>query len=636
MPYSNSPVTNTYLVNDNTNTSAIIDKPSENDKQDEDDEEESKSTTLGAVSKISFRKTFCPVFQKKSFESDSILGLTTESGSESINCDSAIESEANNVADNIFQDNIENNVDPENSETFLVSASSDTIVALKDFAFDKQENYFQVPGDLKIPLDIPKTQMLDIPLKETFTSRSSKTFEDLSLIEEITEHSSISTIKSREVTPRSFEQSLNPLQEEENRSVISQPEEICHKPKILQKTYSFESPRSINSKINRVRSDFDVTLPSKSNPATPREDKDENEVKENIKTKKFAQNKPKIVAKRYQRSPPRETKSEVGTGSVPKPIQTKTGLILTQPVKDENERVLGKRSASSASLILRNSPQPLNRQISKSTENIPRLIPQYRKEKYDHVESKVKKYIEDAKKMKANSRSKELSRSCSNLLKQKNVVDIESRPRTADASLRSREEPAPNKTLRKSISKSETNLKRSKHLATPSNFSKSSFSIGHIGAIYDTSEEEDLTQLTAIYNGDDLSTKAESLLDLVAKERKSKQEAKKVINELQTSYDDLLQKYAAAENALDKVRFGIKPKEDGSRHEAFTMAEKIAEKIAHYHLEETKDAKQRKRVKSSKLNVDIQTAKDKLVGLSNQVFNIFLKKYFLKIETLIF
>ena len=179
-------------------------------------------------------------------------------------------------------------------------------------------------------------------------------------------------------------------------------------------------------------------------------------------------------------------------------------------------------------------------------------------------------------------------------------------------------------------------MKRSKHLATPSNFSKSSFSIGHIGAIYDTSEEEDLTQLTAIYNGDDLSTKAESLLDLVAKERKSKQEAKKVINELQTSYDDLLQKYAAAENALDKVRFGIKPKEDGSRHEAFTMAEKIAEKIAHYHLEETKDAKQRKRVKSSKLNVDIQTAKDKLVGLSNQVFNIVLKKYFLEMETLIF
>ena len=618
VPYSPMTNRNTYLVNNNTYTSAMINnQPSENVKEDED--EESKSTTLGAVSKISFKKSFCPVFQKKSFESDSILGLTTESGSESLNCDSAIESEANNVADNIFHDNIENQADQENSETFLVSASSDKIVALKDFAFDKQENFFQVPEDLKIPLNIPKNQMLDIPLKETFTSRSSKTFEDLSLIEEITEHSSsISTIKSRDVTPRSFEQSLDPLQEEENKSILSQSEKTCHKPKILQKTYSFESPRSISSKINRVRSDFDVTLPSKSNPATPREDKLENEHKETVNVKKFAQNKPKIVAKRYQRSPPRESKSEIGI--VPKPIQTKTGLILTQPVRDENEKVLGKRSASSASLILRSSPQPLNRQISKSTENIPRLIPQYRKEKYDHVESKVKKYIEDAKKMKTSSKAKEISRSCSNLLKKKKDFDVEIRPRTADATLKSREEHVTNTNpLRKSISKSETNLKKSKLSTTPSCFSKSSFSIGHIGAIYDTSEEEDLTQLTAIYNGDDGSTKAESLLDLVAKERKSKQEAKKVINELQTSYDDLLQKYAAAENALDKVRFGIKPKEDGSRQEAFTIAEKIAEKIAHYHLEETKDAKPRNKMKRCRTVADIQVVKDKIIGMSNQV-----------------
>ena len=70
--------------------------------QDEDDTE-SKSTTFDAIAKINFNKPFCPAYQKKSFESDSILGLMTESGSESLNCDSAIESEANNVVDTIFQ-----------------------------------------------------------------------------------------------------------------------------------------------------------------------------------------------------------------------------------------------------------------------------------------------------------------------------------------------------------------------------------------------------------------------------------------------------------------------------------------------------------------------------------------------------
>ena len=112
---------------------------SRNDSQEED--EESTSTSFKPVSKINFKKSFCPVFLKKSFDSDSLLGLATESGSESIACDSAIENEANNIVDNIFQDNIEN-AEKENSETFLVSANSDKVVALKDFAFGNQENFF--------------------------------------------------------------------------------------------------------------------------------------------------------------------------------------------------------------------------------------------------------------------------------------------------------------------------------------------------------------------------------------------------------------------------------------------------------------------------------------------------------------
>ena len=91
-----------------------------------------------------------------------------------------------------------------------------------------------------------------------------------------------------------------------------------------------------------------------------------------------------------------------------------------------------------------------------------------------------------------------------------------------------------------------------------------------------------------------------------------------MITELQTSFDDLLQRYAAAENALDKVRFGIKPSEDGSRQEAFTMAEKIAEKIASFEIKE----KQERSVGAfevKKTDKKMQIAREKLVGISNQV-----------------
>ena len=608
MPYQE---TNTVLVNNDTTTNNPRAMKYNRSENPDEDDEESKSTTFGAVEKIEFKKTFCPVYHKKSFESDSVLGLTTESGTESLNCDSAIESEANNIADNIFLDNIAHEAsDKDNSETFLVSAKSDQVVSLKDFAFDNQENFFQLPDDLKIPLNIPKTQLLDIPIKQSFLGQNSKTFEDLSLIEEITEHSSLSTIKSREVTPRILSEAPGQSNETERE----------HKPRILQKTFSLDSPRGVTTnKITKICSDIDFRLPSKSNPATPRED--QNETDKSHK-QKFAQNKPKIVAKRYQRSPPRDSPS------VPKPIQTKTGLVVTQVARDE-EPVMG-RSSSSASLILRSSPQPLDRQVSKSSENIPSgKIPRYKRQKYDHVESKVKKYIEESQrnnsKLSKMQRKRELSSSNSSLVKMSSndlpVPVVEVRPKTADTitqKLSRSNAGLPKLKTNRSLSKSETNLKHCNVLSAPSPLSKSSFSIGHIGAIYDTSEEEDATQLTAIYNDGTLDTKAGSLLDLVAKERKSKQEAKKVITELQTSYDDLLQRYAAAENALDKVRFGIKPSDGGSMQEAFTVAEKVAEKIASF---EIKEKYEREMNISEKRKTDrkMQIAQEKIVAISNQV-----------------
>ena len=329
------------------------------------------------------------------------------------------------------------------------------------------------------------------------------------------------------------------------------------------------------------------------------------------------------MAKRYQRSPPRDSPC------VPKPIQTKTGLVVTQ-VEREPEPVMG-RSSSSASLILRSSPQPLDRQVSKSTENIGAgQIPRYKRQKYDHVESKVKKYIEESQrnnsKQSKMQRKKELSGSSSSLVKMTSndlpVPVLEARPKTADATTHKVSRLGggglQKLKMKRSLSKSETNLKHCKVLSTPSFLSKSSFSIGHIGAIYDTSEEEEVTQLTAIYKDETLDTKAGSLLDLVAKERKSKQEAKKVITELQTSFDDLLQRYAAAENALDKVRFGIKPSDDGSRQETFTMAEKVAEKIASFEIKE-KHERSVGAFEIRKTDKKMQMAREKIIGILNQV-----------------
>ena len=622
------------------------------------DQEESQSTKIVELNKISFKRPWLPVFEKKSFESDSLLGLTTESGSESLNCDSTIETEANIVADNIFQDNIENCPDSEpgrDEDTFLVSAKSDQVFTVKDFAFDNQENFFDINESLQIPLDSTKNQSLDIPFNQPFSSqlfkspRSSKTFEDLSLIEEITEHSSLSTIKSRElsVSPRTDEdQSLSQCNQNQTRETSGPslaPRESklinllkkSHKPKILKKTLSLDSPRGVSTKIGKVGSDLDQKLPSKSNPVTPREDSNAGSERKSI----FAQSKPKIVSRRFQRSPPRDSRT-VTPPSVPKPIQTKTGLTVTQPQPGRCQESLS-RSASSASLILRSSGQPLRRQISKSIDNVHSgTTGPVRNRKYQHVGSKVKRYIEDIKsasKINTSSRSesgsRESSKSCLTINKRSKSEEkdfFENRPKTADATImrlepseggEDREERVNQITigkLRKSISKSESNLKRTKSGAPSSSLSKSTFSVGQLGSFCESSEEEDLTELTAIYNGDNASIKAESLLELVAKERKSKQEAKKVITELQTSFDDLLQKYAAAENALDKARFGIKPLEDG-RPDTFALAEKVAEKIACFELEEKREEMKKLDKLKLKSKSSIAEVREKIIYISNQV-----------------
>ena len=130
-----------------------------------------------------------------------------------------------------------------------------------------------------------------------------------------------------------------------------------HQPKILQKALSLDSPRGVSTKIGKIGSDLEQKLPSKSNPVTPREDGSVGSERKSI----FAQSKPKIVSRRFQRSPPRDSRS-VTPPCVPKPIQTKTGLTVTQPLPARSQESLS-RSASSASLILRSSGPALRRAL---------------------------------------------------------------------------------------------------------------------------------------------------------------------------------------------------------------------------------------------------------------------------------
>ena len=636
------PYNETFLVNNNKSNVRAIHVNKDKSAMKENEEEESQSTTFNNLENITFKKNWKPLFQQKSAETDSLSNLTnsmtqdnnTESDFDSMQCDSTIQNEASNFANNIIKDMKSSEVesyesksdiqsmDDKDFETFLVSAS-DEVVVLNDFAFGDQRNFFEIPENLKIPLNIPQES---VPPK-----MCTKVVEELSLIEELTEHSISSTIQSKEVTPRNlfnetnFDSDINDFNPSTSsysnqNSVPQQLEDIpCmlrllnskdkHKPKILNPKSAREtvnSPRNKSSKMHRISSELDSTLPSKSSPSTPRD-------LENSKDRKslFAQNKPKIIAKRYIRSsPPREAKPELAVAAPP--IQTKTGLTVTQPKKEvaENSHLIS-RSVSSASLLLRNPPIPLNRMKSLSSGNICQKVPNFKKGNYDHVESKVKQYIKDIKdssKVKKLSSAKELSKSCSNLSPEtnkteRNAQNIE-RPKTAEEfahhlphnkSFSNHKIEDKNSftsernklALKKAKSKSETNLRCSNLFQSPFQISRSTMSIGNIDKLLDFSDDE--CKETSIFNTEnkeEITVHPEDLLELVYKERHGKQEAKKVLTELQTNYDNLLQKFAASENALDKVRFGAKPPpDDGSRQEAFKLAEKVAEKIASYEVQ---------------------------------------------------
>ena len=70
------------------------------------------------------------------------------------------------------------------------------------------------------------------------------------------------------------------------------------------------------------------------------------------------------------------------------------------------------------------------------------------------------------------------------------------------------------------------------------------------------SSEDEILQAAATdeFQNPDLLFEVQELLEVAMNERQSKMEAKQVLAQLQTNYDELQKKFAAAEITIDKLR----------------------------------------------------------------------------------
>ncbi|XP_040583043.1 uncharacterized protein [Lepeophtheirus salmonis] len=88
--------------------------------------------------------------------------------------------------------------------------------------------------------------------------------------------------------------------------------------------------------------------------------------------------------------------------------------------------------------------------------------------------------------------------------------------------------------------------------------SKSKFDTSRISRLLDNISDEEAMEevIDSAAEDDEIVIDVENILSLALNERRDKQEAKKVLSQLQTNYDRLQRKYAEAENTIDKLRFG--------------------------------------------------------------------------------
>ncbi|CAB4055635.1 AKNA [Lepeophtheirus salmonis] len=91
--------------------------------------------------------------------------------------------------------------------------------------------------------------------------------------------------------------------------------------------------------------------------------------------------------------------------------------------------------------------------------------------------------------------------------------------------------------------------------------SKSKFDTSRISRLLDNISDEEAMEevIDSAAEDDEIVIDVENILSLALNERRDKQEAKKVLSQLQTNYDRLQRKYAEAENTIDKLRFASTP-----------------------------------------------------------------------------
>ena len=517
---------------------------------------------------------------------------------------------------------------------------------VEDFAFNEQKNFFTIPPNCKLPLGdlTPRNtsksatpavslrplgeSVANLEISPNFSPETTSTFSDtefafcgpaapvsLSLIEEVTECSSSSVIKSANSTPRpqnpehkhepqsattshipKILNTMSPRESQEYEKVTTQSKTYRNNRNIsntaTKKSVQKESPREGGGGVRESREmvrplrqrlrPLDSTLPSKSQPGTPRDD---DEVECQVPMERYTKAKPRVVGRRFLRpSPPRDSPSTVGAlpkdGSAQKsfqsarvdplqhrdprpmadpPVQTKTGLTVTRPRRDSASppvsrsasREMIPRSASSASLLLHPPPSSTmvpRHGLSRSSGNLATSHPT---PSYGHVQSKVRQYIREVKSLP----KKELSRSCGNLSPTKTTLQVpckeagqvHERPKTAEAQSRSftstalRQQSVLSEGVSNSKrSKSETNLRRLSldNLQQPLQLSKSSISLafGNLDHLFESSGED--TARTSIFKPlfkpadgeDEVEVCPEDLLALVFQEREGKQETKKVLD----------------------------------------------------------------------------------------------------------
>ena len=200
-------------------------------------------------------------------------------------------------------------------DNVFIEANSEDSVVIEDFAFSKQQNFFNIPPDCKLPLSITNLSVCAPPrgdeessdqLTPVITPVGDATFfphlaepapapASLSLIEEVTEHSTCSTVRSSSSITR---------RNASNSTPTSVRTATSHVPRIVKPMSPRESPRDSTKSLRPRLRALDSTLPSKSQPSTPREDEPTSEGKE-----RFAKARPRLVGRRFLRSsPPREMK----------------------------------------------------------------------------------------------------------------------------------------------------------------------------------------------------------------------------------------------------------------------------------------------------------------------------------------